>query len=152
MFRVEGEIRIERPVDVVFDFVADESNEPLYNPRMQSAERITPAPIGVGTRFRCVMRGGGGDALMIIEYTAFDRPRMLASRTRMASTDIAGALTFHPEGETATRMAWSWRVEPQGVLAMLQPLLALVGRRQERAIWEGLKRVIEAQPQGAARG
>jgi uncharacterized membrane protein len=31
--RVTGEIVIERPIDEVFDFVADERNEPQYNPQ-----------------------------------------------------------------------------------------------------------------------
>ena len=34
MPRIEGELLIERPVEVVFDFVADERNEPYFNPRM----------------------------------------------------------------------------------------------------------------------
>jgi hypothetical protein len=52
MARIEGEIVIGRPVDVVFDYVADQSNEPRYNPRMVRAEKITPGPVGKGTRFR----------------------------------------------------------------------------------------------------
>jgi len=39
MAHIEGEIVIKRPVDEVFDFVADERNEPRYNPRMLRAER-----------------------------------------------------------------------------------------------------------------
>ena len=39
---------IARPVEEVFDFVADERNEPRYNPRMLRAEKLTarsdPAP------------------------------------------------------------------------------------------------------------
>ena len=34
--RINGEIIIERPADAVFDFCADERNEPRYNPRMNS--------------------------------------------------------------------------------------------------------------------
>jgi hypothetical protein len=34
MARVEGEIIIQRPAEDVFDFVADERNEPRYNSRM----------------------------------------------------------------------------------------------------------------------
>lgn len=36
--RIEGEITIARPVEVVFDFVADATNEPRYNPSMVRAE------------------------------------------------------------------------------------------------------------------
>jgi hypothetical protein len=51
MVRVEGEIVIDR-TEEVFDFVADERNEPRYNPKMRRAEQISDGPIGVGTRFR----------------------------------------------------------------------------------------------------
>jgi hypothetical protein len=44
MARIEGEIVIGRPVDVVFGYVADQSNEPQYNLRMVRAEKITAGP------------------------------------------------------------------------------------------------------------
>ena len=48
MARVDGEIVILRPVEEVFDFVADERNEPRYNPRMVRSELISEGPIGWG--------------------------------------------------------------------------------------------------------
>jgi len=56
MARIEGEILIGRPVDVVFDYVADQSNEPEYNPQMVRAEKITAGPAGKGNP---VPLGGG---------------------------------------------------------------------------------------------
>ena len=49
MARIEGELIIERPLEEVFDFVADERNELRYNPRMLRARssrllRSAPAP------------------------------------------------------------------------------------------------------------
>src|SRR6266516_3997212 len=49
MVRIEGEIVINRPVEDVFDFVADERNEPRYNPQMRRAEQISDGPIGIGS-------------------------------------------------------------------------------------------------------
>lgn len=49
MARIQGEIVIGRPVDVVFYYVADQSNEPQYNPRMVRAEKVTAGPVGKGT-------------------------------------------------------------------------------------------------------
>jgi hypothetical protein len=46
---IEGEIVIGRPVEEVFDFVADERNEPRYNVQMRRAEKISEGPIGLGT-------------------------------------------------------------------------------------------------------
>ena len=51
MVHIHGEIIINRPLEEVFDVVADTSREPRYNPRMHHAEQITNGPIGVGTRF-----------------------------------------------------------------------------------------------------
>ena len=49
MARIEGEIVINRPVEEVFDVVADERNEPRYNPRMLRAEKLSPGPVGLGS-------------------------------------------------------------------------------------------------------
>lgn len=144
MILIEGEIIIERPVEAVFDFVADERNEPRFNPQMLSAEQITPGPIGLGTRFRAETVSRGRTVEMVIEFTAFERPRRLASQTRMSAMEVHGALTFDsvPEG---TRMRWHWELAPRGLLGLLRPLIARMGRRQEEAIWAGLKRVLEEQ-------
>ena len=47
---ISGELVINRPVEEVFDFIADERNEPRYNPRMLCADKLSPGPIGLGTR------------------------------------------------------------------------------------------------------
>ena len=44
MPHVVGEIVINRPVEQVFDFVADERNEPRFNPKMLTVEKVTPGP------------------------------------------------------------------------------------------------------------
>jgi hypothetical protein len=144
MIRIDGEIIINRPVDAVFDVLADERNEPRYNPRMLRVEKLSPGPIGLGTRFRAAMRTRPRPTKMTTEFTGYERPRRLASWTHLSTMDIRGALTFDPVPE-GTRMRWSWVVEPRGVFKLLSPVVARTGRRQERAIWANLKRVLEAQ-------
>lgn len=77
MARVEGEIIIHRPVSEVFDFVADECNEPRYNPLMLRAEKISGGPIGEGTRFRTELRTGRRMMMMTVEFTAYERAQRL---------------------------------------------------------------------------
>jgi uncharacterized protein YndB with AHSA1/START domain len=144
MARIEGQIVINRPVEEVFDFVADERNEPRYNPRMVRAEMLTPEPVGLGSRFRAEMRTRPRPVVMSVEFTGYDRPRRLASTTRLSTMDIQGTLTFDPV-PVGTRMRWSWQMRPRGLLKLLTLVMAGIGRRQEEAIWTGLKRVLEAQ-------
>jgi hypothetical protein len=75
MARIEGDIVINRPVEAVFDYVADQSNEPQYNPQMVRAEKITEGPGGIGTKFRSAGASMGRTAEMLIECTGYDRPR-----------------------------------------------------------------------------
>jgi uncharacterized protein YndB with AHSA1/START domain len=139
---VEGEILIDRPVEEVFDYVADERNEPLYNPQMTRADKVTPGAIGLGTRFQSVMTGTGREVEMTIEFTEFDRPRRITERTHMTGMDISGALFFDPV-ESGTKMRWVWDLQPRGFYRFLGPLVRRMGDRQERAVWTGLKRVLE---------
>ena len=88
MRRIEGEIVIHRPVEEVFDFVADERNEPRYNPRMRRAEQTSSGPIGRGTRFRCEM---GRNVEMAWEITAYERPRRLGGAGRRGAPDQSPA-------------------------------------------------------------
>jgi len=119
MAHIEGEIVLDRPVEDVFDFVADGRNR--YDPRMRRAEKLTPGPIGVGTRFRSESTSMGREVEMLIEITAYDRPHRLGSSTHLSSMDIHSTPTFGP-GAGGTRM-----------------------RRQARGIWAGLKQVLEGR-------
>ena len=140
---IKGEIVIGRPIDEVFDFVADERNEPTFNPRMLRAEKVTEGPIGTGTRFLATLKSIGREFDRTIEGTVYERPTRLGSASSMSSADTRGELTFepHPDG---TRMRWSWDVEPRGVSKLLTPFINRMGTRQEEVIWASLKRHLEA--------
>ena len=101
MAKIEGEIWIGRPVEEVFDFVADSRNEPSFNPAMAGVELLTPLPIGVGTRFRARM--GRAGTQMLVELTEFDRPHRLGSRTTSTMMETSGALSFAAHGAGRAR-------------------------------------------------
>ena len=149
MARIEGEIIIGRPVDVVFDYVADQSNEPRYNPQMLRAEKITPGPVGKGTRFRSAMASGRRTVEMLIECIGYDRPALFATTTTMDQADISYMLTFEP-GASGTRMRWSGQVRPKGVFRLLCPVITRMGIRQEQRIWASLKEHMEGAPTASA--
>lgn len=148
MARIEGEITIERPVEAVFDYVADQTHEPRYNRSMVRAEKRTSGPVGKGTQFESAVRSGGRSVEMLIEITEYDRPRRLASNTTMRQADIDYVLTFVPV-PSGTRMSWSGEVRPKGAFRLLGPAVTRLGVRQERRVWTSLKRHLEA-PVGRA--
>jgi hypothetical protein len=149
MARIDGEIVIGRPVDVVFDYVADQRNEPQYNPQMLRAEKITAGPVGKGTRFRSAVASMGRTAEMLIECTGYDRPARFATTTTMRQADISYTLIFEPAA-AGTRMRWSGQVRPKGAFRLLGPVITWMGIRQEQRIWTSLKKHLEAAPAASA--
>jgi polyketide cyclase/dehydrase/lipid transport protein len=149
MARIKGEIVIGRPVDVVFDYVADQRNEPQYNPQMVRAEKITAGPVGKGAQFRSAVASRGRTAEMLIECTGYERPSLLASSTTMAQADISYTLRFEPAA-AGTRMLWSGQVRPKGAFRLLGPVITWMGIRREQRIWASLKKHLEAAPAAPA--
>jgi uncharacterized protein YndB with AHSA1/START domain len=149
--RVAGEIVIERPVEEVFDYVADERHEPNFNSRMSRVELLTPEPIGAGSRFEIELTMMRRVFDMTVELTAFERPRLLGvtshSTPRAGGQPLltAGSITFDPIPE-GTRMRWSWDVQTPRGLKLLTPLVERMGRRQERRVWGSLKQLLETRP------
>jgi len=56
MASYETVITVPRPIDVTFAFISSFDNGAKWDPRTYAAEKVTPGPVGVGTRF--VLRGG----------------------------------------------------------------------------------------------
>ena len=140
---VQGEIVIDRPREEVFNFVADGENEPRYNTRMRVAKKISEGPIGIGTSFRQEIMGRRKLVPMTTEFTEFDRPRHIAEVSTWTRGDSTGGLTFEAVNGS-TLMRWSWDVHAHGLLRFMGPMVASIGRRQERRIWTGLKQLLEA--------
>jgi hypothetical protein len=80
---------------------------------------------------------------MTLTVTEYIRPGVFGVKSHIGSTmDLAGGLTFEPM-DGATRMSWLWDLQPHGVLRFFGPVIAVMGRRQERRIWTSLKRLLE---------
>ena len=109
MTRIRGSLDIACPVEEVFDIVADQRNEPRYNPRMSASTKLTDGPIGVGTRFEATVLSRGKPLPVTIEYTDFERPHLIASRSVMAGAVAAGHIRCDPVA-SGTRFSWDWTV------------------------------------------
>jgi hypothetical protein len=143
MVHIEGEIVICRPVETVFDFVADPRNEPRYNPHALRSDKLSDGSVGLGARFRTEIFSMGRTTEWFIEITKFERPRQFASAIHSSAAEIQGNQTFDPV-DGGTCMRWSWDLKPRGIFKLLAPLIGRMGQSQEERNWENLKRFLEA--------
>lgn len=143
MAHIRGEVTIDAPAEEVFDLVADERNEPRYNPRIVRAEKVSAGPVGRSARFVAEPKGMGARGKMTLEILEYDRPHRLHSVVRSSYMQADGVLTFE-EADGGTRLRWDWDMGLVGPMRVLSPALALIGPNWERRNWVGLKRYMES--------
>ena len=137
---VENSIAIAAPAEKVFDYVTDVRREPEWNPQLRQAEKLTPGPIGTGTRYR--VRFGRGIGTAIIQNTAFDPPDSWSAVSTSPWLDVRfhGQVTDVPGG---CQLAVRNELIPHGVLRALSPLLRRVIRRSWEQDLRAIKTIIE---------
>jgi len=143
MTHIAGEVTIDAPVDEVFDMVADERNEPRYNPRIVRAEKVSEGPVGTGAQFVAEPKRMGAKGEMTLKILEYDRPHRLHNVVRSSYMNVDGTLIFD-QVEGGTRLRWEWDMALVGPMRVLSPVLALIGPDWERRNWVGLKKYMES--------
>jgi carbon monoxide dehydrogenase subunit G len=90
--RFDGTARVDRPVEEVFAFLADGTNDPKFSPRVQEIAKTTDGPTGVGTVYRSTVKDAGMKTQREFEITAFEPP------TKIRWTERSKNIVVVPEG------------------------------------------------------
>ncbi|HXH95593.1 MAG TPA: SRPBCC family protein [Gaiellaceae bacterium] len=133
--------RIARPVEAVFDYVADLDHEPEWNPDASNVVRTTPGELGLGTVWEEDVRRGGH---FVTTIDGFERPHELSFDARSPRTDARVRFTFAPADDGATVVSCAVELTSKGLQRLLEPLLAgTIRRRIESSRGPALKRALE---------
>ena len=73
----ENTVTIQRPAEEVFAFLADFENVPRWNYAIEETRKVSPGPVGVGTRYRQT-RSIPGRSEEGFEVTVFEPGKRLA--------------------------------------------------------------------------
>jgi uncharacterized protein YndB with AHSA1/START domain len=137
---IELSVVIQRPPAEVFAVLRDKDKIPQKpGSPVLILERTTPDPIGVGTRYREVvqmMPFVRGEILS--ELTRFEPPEHLEEDFSGAGMRGHLAYEFLPEGG-GTRLIQRETVRWQGLLRLVEPLMARMLGRQLQARLEGIR-------------
>jgi hypothetical protein len=117
--QVDIDVTVNRPVDQVFDTMADARNEPSWNSQVTRTELVSAEPIGEGAHFKTVNRGQEYDAVI----TTYDRPDDMAFTVTGKPMTIVAHLSFHDLGNGSTRLAGTFDLQPKGFMKLMLPLL-----------------------------
>jgi hypothetical protein len=141
-------IVVQRPVAVVFAFVADARNNPRWQSRSGLRQTIqTPdGPVRVGTRIIETWRFLGRDAAAISEVTEYVlNQRYVRTQVGSAGPIASGEIRMEPVAG-GTCLTTTAHLRLRGFLAPAAPLLAGRMRQSHASNLLTLKHLLEAQP------
>lgn len=142
--RVEQTFSVNRPPEVVFDYLTDPSKLAEWQTAKTAVEPLTEGPPRQGTRFRERTRGPRGREFeQVTEFTEFDRPRRVVVSVVEGPYPIDGAWSFTPDG-AGTRVDFVAEGPLPGFTRMLEPLAKRIVKRRFGDYHERLRRNVEA--------
>jgi len=138
---INNHVQIDRPPEVVFDYLSDMNHEREWNPGLEFVEKLTDGPIGVGTRFLAKWKES---EQIEVEYTCFDRPH---AWSYVNGGKIAAVLDASiTQQERGSLLTIRFEAHPKGLTKLIFPLVLQVLKRTERRNMGYIKSVLENRP------
>lgn len=148
MISFETSVRVQRPLEVVFDFVSDPLSFPRWNSAVQAVNNTSGVTGEVGSTYSMRRELPTDQVENELEVLVRERPSEFAIRTISGPTPFHYRYRFAPDG-AGTVVHLDATVELPGVAGRLGPLAARVVRRGVDANFAVLKRTLEASPRNA---
>jgi uncharacterized protein YndB with AHSA1/START domain len=137
---------INRPIEEVFAFLADGTNDNKFSPRVQEIEQTTDGPVGVGTLFKSTVKDAGMKSSREFELTEFEQPTKIrwSERSKNSITVPTGGYDLAAAGDGATQVTIFNEFEGHGFGKLLLPLATRAAKKDADAFAARIKAAVEA--------
>lgn len=142
MAHSEYAVTVNRPVEEVFDFLADGTNNQKWRSAVMSIKKVSGGD-GLGATYEQVLRGPGGRKIAgDYRVTGYDRPTTLGFEVIAGPARPVGRFELTPEGTDRCGVKFTLDLQPSGVMKLMAPM---VRRQLEREVasLEELKQVLD---------
>ena len=141
-----GSAVVDRPIDEVFAFLADGTNDPKFSPRVQEIRKTTEGPVGVGTVYESTVKDAGMKTKRTFEITSFEPPTRIrwTERTKNMITVPDGGYDLERLGDTQTKVTIRNTFAGHGFGKVILGFVVSAGRKDAPKFAERIKRAVEA--------
>jgi uncharacterized protein YndB with AHSA1/START domain len=143
--RFDATVVIDRPIEEVFDFLADGTNDPKFSPRVLEMAKTTEGETGVGTVYASTVKDAGVKTKREFKITEFERP------TKIRWAEVSKNLIMAPEGGydlapegNGTRVTIYNVLEGRGPGKVFTPLALRAARKGADDFGRAIKAAAEA--------
>lgn len=139
-------VKIERPIDAVFAFLADGENDKKFSARIIEIEKVTEGPPDVGTVYASTAKDGGIKAKHEFELTRFEAPTTIRWKELSKGPLVVseGGYDLVPAGD-GTELSFFNRVEGRGFGKLFAGLALRSARKGADDFAASIKRAVEAE-------
>ncbi|MEU0896577.1 SRPBCC family protein [Streptomyces massasporeus] len=142
----EAITEIDRPVEDVFEYLADGRNDPQFSPRVLRIERLPEAPTAVGTVFRSTVKDAGVKTAREFRVTQLEAPARIRW-TEVSKNSVAvaeGGYDLEPLADGGTRVRLYNVLEGHGLGKLLAGVALTAARKDAPAFGARIKTAAEA--------
>lgn len=119
MAHAQASVTINKPANIVFDFLADGTNNPKWRPSVTEIQKITSGPIGLGTRFKQRMKGPLGRTIAgDYEITVYEPGQILGFKVIAGPARPEGRFIFGGNAQN-TSVLFDLQLPPKGFFQKL---------------------------------
>ena len=144
--RFEATTVVDRPIEEVFAFLADGTNDPKFSPRVLEISKTTDGPAGVGTVYASTVKDAGMKTKREFKLTEFEAPTKIrwAEQSKNLITANEGGYDLEPAGDGATRVTIHNVLEGHGLGKLLEGFALRAARKGADDFGKSIKAAVEA--------
>ena len=122
MAHAEGTIKIDRPVEQVFEFVLDGVNNPLWRPSVVDIKQLAEKPYGVGSAFKQGLKGPGGRIDGDYQITECKSNEVIRFQVTAGPARPTGVYHFESDGKS-TSVTFILDFQAKGLAKLMEPMI-----------------------------
>jgi uncharacterized protein YndB with AHSA1/START domain len=141
----EATVLVDRPIEEVFEFLADGENDKKFSSRVLEITKKTDGPIGEGTVYSSTVKDAGIKTEREFELVVFERPTRLRWRELSNAPVVVpgGGYDLVAEG-AGTKVTLFNELEGRGFGRLIKGFALRSARKSADGMVESIKTVIEA--------
>lgn len=144
MIKVEESIVIQRPIEEVFAFVADQTNAPHWQSGLLEVRRTTEGPLGIGTKHTAVRKFMGRRLEATNEYVVYEPNKEVTFKGKAGASDFQHSYLTESTAK-GTKVTSRMEMESRGLFGLAEPLITPSLRREFVASMGELKDLLESR-------
>ena len=143
MIKVEESTVVNRPIEEVFAFLADQTNAPRWQSGLLEVRRTTEGPLGVGTKHTAVRKFMGRRLEATNEYVVYEPNKEITFKGTANSAAFQHSYFTEYVAE-GTKVISRMEMQSKGLFGLAEPLIVSSLRREFVANLGELKDLLES--------